>query len=224
MSMPAQSPRLPRLERVGLISPALAEQAQIIAQRSATDRRLHRRVEIALLGRFMRANRQEYPCKLKDMSVGGAGIMSPVDVELEERIVVYFDELGGLEGAVARVFPGGFGMRLASTQHKREKIASQLTFLVNRPFLGEFAERRHERIAPTNTPQSLTLADGIILSCHLLDISLSGASIATPARPALGTDVKLGKLSGKVMRHHGEGIGIQFTDVQHPNALRRIFG
>jgi hypothetical protein len=215
---------LPRVPRVGPVSPANTERARLIAARAATDRRQHRRVELSLLGRFMRANRQEYPCKLRDVSVGGAGVMSPVDVDLGERIVVYVDELGGLEGTVARTFPGGFGMQVAATTHKREKIAAQLTFLVNRPFLGEFAERRHERITPSQSAQSLTLADGVIISCHLIDVSLSGASLATPARPPLGADVRLGKLAAKVMRHHSEGIGIQFVDVQHPNALRRTFG
>lgn len=217
-------PRLARIERVGLVTPAHSQRATVISERAATDRRRHRRVELALLGRFMRANRQEYPCKLKDISVGGAAIMSPVDVELDERIVVYFDELGGLEGTVARLIPGGFGMRVAATVHKREKIASQLTFLVNRPFLGEFAERRHERITPTNVAQSLTMAEGVVVSCHILDVSLSGASIATPARPEIGSEIRLGKLACKVMRHHSEGIGVQFIDVQHPNALRRYFG
>jgi hypothetical protein len=215
---------LPRVPRVGLISPAHTERARLIAARAATDRRQHRRVELALLGRFMRANRQEYPCKLRDVSVGGAGVMSPVDVEIGERVVVYVDELGGLEGTVARTFNGGFGMQVAATAHKREKIAAQLTFLVNRPFLGEFAERRHERITPSQSAQSLALADGVIISCHLIDVSLSGASLATPARPPIGAEVRLGKLAAKVMRHHSEGIGIQFIDVQHPNALRRTFG
>jgi hypothetical protein len=217
-------PRLARIERVGIVTPVHYARANSIAERAATDRRRHRRVELSLLGRFMRANRQEYPCKLKDISVGGAAIMSPVEVEMDERIVVYFDEIGGLEGTVARLIPGGFGMRVAATLHKREKIAAQLTFLVNRPFLGEFAERRHERITPSNVAQSMTLADGSVVSCHLIDVSLSGASIATSARPEIGAEITLGKLACKVMRHHSEGIGVQFIDVQHPNALRRYFG
>jgi hypothetical protein len=215
---------LSNLARISIVTPLHFERAKIIAARSQTDRRLHRRVPLALLGRFMRANRQEYPCKLRDISVGGAAILSPVDVEQGERIVAYFDEIGGIEGTVARTFDGGFGMQAKVTAHKREKIAAQLTFLFNRPHLGEFADRRHERIAPNTTVQNLTLADGIVMPCHLIDVSLSGASIATAARPAIGSIVRIGKVDAKVMRHHGEGIGVQFVDVQHPNALRRHFG
>ena len=71
------------------------------APRLVADRRRHKRVNITLLGRFMRANKQEYPCKLIDISVGGTAMMSPVAVEDGERIVAYFDHIGGIEGTVA---------------------------------------------------------------------------------------------------------------------------
>jgi hypothetical protein len=192
--------------------------------RIVPDRRRHRRVPVTLLGRFMRENRQEYPCKLHDISVGGAAIMAPIEVAIEERVVAYFDHIGGIEGTVTRVFPGGFGMRLIATQHKREKLAAQLTYLINRHELDAAAERRHERVAPRNSSQSLTLAEGIVVSCQVLDVSISGASVTTPARPALGTEVKLGNLRCLVVRHHATGFGVQFIDVQHQNALRRYFG
>jgi PilZ domain len=202
----------------------LDRRVESLVARVAEDRRRHVRVEVTLLGRFMRANRQEYPCKLRDISVGGAGLMSPVDVEMDERVVVYLDQVGGVEGSVVRMMHGGFCMKFSATQHKREKLAAQLTFLINRPFLGDMAERKHERLTPQNSNQSLTLGEGLVMSCHVIDFSLSGASIATPARPVIGSEVQLGNLRCRVVRHHGEGIGVQFLDVQNPNALRKYFG
>jgi hypothetical protein len=160
----------------------------------ATDRRRHKRVEVLLLGRFMRANRQEFPCRIHDISVGGLALQSPVDVEIGERIVALFEPLGALEGHVVRHFNGGFALRLAITAHKREKLAASLTFLVNRPHLGALAERRHERARPTNSTQTLTLVEGLTVTCEVLDVSLSGASIATPARPQIGMEIKLGSV------------------------------
>jgi hypothetical protein len=60
----------------------------------------------------------------------------------------------------------------------------------------------------------------------VLDISISGASIGTPARPDIGTEVVLGdqKLRARVMRHHAQGFGVQFLDTQNQAALRRHFG
>lgn len=192
--------------------------------KAAADRRRHKRVIITLLGRFMRANKLEYPCRLQDISVAGAAIHSPVAVEAGERIVAYFDHLGGLEGPVSRLFEGGFAMQFTATQHKREKIAAQLTWLLNRDLLASADERRHERIAPGNPVSSLKLAEGIVIPCRVLDVSISGASVGTEARPAIGAEVHLGKLRARVMRHHEAGIGVQFVDIQNPTALRRYFG
>lgn len=202
----------------------LARRAASNAPRIVPDRRRHRRFHITLLGRFMRANKQEYPCKLHDISVGGVAIMSPVEVEQGERIIAYFDHLGGLEGMVTRTFDGGFAIRLTATQHKREKLAAQITWLVNRKEADGVAERRHERFSIAEKTATLKLAEGIAVPVELLDVSISGASIGTEARPALGSEVFLGKLRARVVRHHTDGIGLQFLDIQNPDALRRYFG
>ncbi len=191
--------------------------------RAPVDRRRHKRVDLTLLGRFMRANKQEYPCKLHDISVGGAAVMAPVEVEMGERIVAYFDQLGGLEGAVSRIFEGGFAIKLAATQHKREKLAAQLIWLINRSELTPEDQRQHERIVPTNVESMLKLDEGIVIPCKVLDVSISGASIGTEARPQIGNEVMLGKLRGVVVRHHKDGIGIRFRDIQNPTALRNHF-
>ena len=194
-----------------------------VLSRIAPDRRRHKRLAVTLLGRFMRANKQEYPCRLVDASAGGAAILCPVGVELGERVVAYFDHLGGMEGPVTRGFEGGFALKIEATHHKREKIAAQLTWLANRAEIADAAERRHERIAPSNALSQLTLAEGVMLACKVLDVSISGASIETPARPEIGTEVMLGKLRARVMRHHAQGFGVQFIDIQNPAALRRSF-
>ena len=192
--------------------------------RIVPDRRRHKRYALALLGRFMRANKQEFPCRLNDISVGGAAIMAPVEVEIGERIVVYFDEIGGLEGVVVRTFEGGFAIALKATQHKREKLAAQITWLVNKDDLGGTFGRRHKRFEVVNKTSTLRLSDGQSVDCRVLDVSLSGASIQTDARPPIGDEVIFGKLGCRVMRYHDRGIGVQFLDIPDPEALRRYFG
>jgi hypothetical protein len=187
--------------------------------------RKHRRLEISLLGRFMRENKQEYPCRLCDISVGGAAFQSPIIPPMGERIVAYFDHIGGIEGHVVRLVDRGFAIELIATPHKREKLAAQITWLINRNEFGDAGEtRRYARQASTATAASLTLAEGIKIQVKVLDISMSGASIATEARPPLGAAVKLGKLNATVVRHHADGIAVQFIDIQQPEAVRRYFG
>ena len=198
------------------------QQASLGAQPS-TDQRRHRRVILPLLGRFMREDRHEYPCKLNNISVGGASVMSPIVVRDGERIVAYFDHIGGLEGAVARVFDGGFAIKFKITAHKREKLASQLTWLINKDVLSGIEQRRHERIPVSDRQDTVLLETGGSLDCRLIDVSISGASLRTDARPPLGSELTLGKLRCRVMRHHAHGIGVQFIDIQEPEALRRHF-
>ena len=191
--------------------------------RAGSDRRRHERITLPLLGRFMRASKHEYPCKVNDISVGGVSVMSPVIVPEGERIIAYFDHLGGLEGTVSRTFEGGFALTFNITSHKREKLAAQLTWLLNKDAVEGADQRRHERFVITQKTSTLELLPGVVTDCTLIDVSLSGASIETPSRPPIGSEVTVGRLRSMVMRHHERGIGVQFIDIQEPEALRKHF-
>jgi hypothetical protein len=185
------------------------------------DRRRHKRFTVALLGRFMRSSKQEYPCRLNNISVGGAAIMSPVAIDVGEHIIAYFDHLGGLEGSVVRTFAGGHAMKMHATQYRREKLAAQITWLINLTEFDGAAERRHERFRMANKTSSLKLAQGVVAQVRVLDVSISGASVGTETRPPVGSEVVLGKLRARVVRHHSEGLGLEFLDIQTPDAARR---
>ena len=109
------------------------------------------------------------------------------------------------------------------TQHRREKLAAQLTWLINREHFPGLEERRHERIVPKKSTSSLKIGESTT-PCQVLDVSFSGASIGTDIRPPIGTELRLGRLRARVVRHHNQGIGLQFIDIQAPTALRRHFG
>ncbi len=179
---------------------------------------------LTLLGRFMRADKQEYPCKLLQISLDGATFTAPSGVEQGEHLIVYLDHIGGLEGTATHILEDGFAMRFSMTEHKREKLAEQLTWLLNRDANVPELPRRHVRSRLNDTTSKMTLNDGQILDVHILDVSISGASIKTDARPTRNCIIKLGKLRARVVRYHEEGIGVEFTDIQQPEALRKYFG
>src|SRR5690606_4538621 len=104
---------------------------------------------------------------------------------------------------------------------KREKLAAQITWLINRQDLGSPEDRRHERVTLRETSSTLTLPDGLTVPCQVLDISLSGASVGTTVRPDIGTEVTLGKMRGRVVRRHDQSVGVEFLNVQDAEALRR---
>lgn len=91
------------------------------------DRRRHRRVPVSIFGRFMREDKQEYPCQVINMSAGGMAIVASVSCDVGERIVAYLDNLGRIEGIVVRAFEGGFAVRILASLYKRERIANLLT-------------------------------------------------------------------------------------------------
>jgi hypothetical protein len=75
-----------------------------------------------------------------------------------------------------------------------------------------------------NPSSKLILPSGEVHACKVIDVSLSGASIAIEARPPVNTMVILGRMRGRVVRHHDQGVGIQFATLQDPDSLARSFG
>jgi PilZ domain len=153
------------------------------------------------------------------MSPGGMALIAAVRGQPGERVIAYVDHLGRLEGLVARQFENGFAMTIAATARKRDKLAAQLTWLANRHILNLPEDRRHGRITPRNPAGRLILANGINLACRVIDISQSGAAIATEERPDIGAPVTIGRTPGRVVRHLENGIAVEFTRLQHPDFL-----
>ena len=183
------------------------------------EQRRFQRVRVNLLGRYMLADRREFPCQVLDMSPGGMAIIGPVSGRAGERIVAYIDHVGRLEGTVVRVLPNGFAMSIAATPRKRDKLAAQLTWLANRQILGLPEDRRHDRIVPRNPRSTMVLADGTAVICRIVDMSLSGAAIACDQVPENGTLITLGKTPSRVVRHIEGGFAVEFTRMQHPDFL-----
>jgi hypothetical protein len=183
------------------------------------DRRRHQRVKVNLLGRYMLPDRREFPCQVINMSPGGMALIAPMSGAPGERIIAYVDHLGRLEGQIARIFENGFAMTISATARKRDKLAAQLTWLANRHILGLPEDRRHGRIVPRNPIGRLILPNGVNLTCRIIDVSQSGAGIASKERPPIGTLVTLGKIQGRVVRHLEDGFAIEFTRLQHSDFL-----
>ncbi|HZC54996.1 MAG TPA: PilZ domain-containing protein [Xanthobacteraceae bacterium] len=181
------------------------------------DRRRHQRVRVNLLGRYMLSDRREFPCQVVNMSPGGMALVAPVGGAAEERVIAYVDHLGRLEGRIARLFQNGFAMTISATERKRDKLAAQLTWLANRHLLASPEDRRHGRRVPRNPSGRLILPNGVNLTCRIIDVSESGAGIATDQRPVIGSLVTLGKIQGRVVRHLEEGFAVEFTRLQHPD-------
>lgn len=180
-------------------------------EHAAPDKRRHQRVSVALLGRYMLADRREFPCQTVDMSPGGVRITCAVGGKIGERIVLYLEQIGRLEGVIVRhPTSNSLAARLNATPRKRDKIASQLTWLANRDSLGLPEGRTHERLTPINAGVAVKIEGGREIPARLIDVSMSGAALATTLELPIGSNVVIGTTPGKVVRHFEGGIGVQF--------------
>lgn len=188
------------------------------------ERRLFNRVAVDLLGRFMLEDQAEYPCRIENMSPGDMAVTTPVAPRLRERVILYIDHVGRIEGTVVRTYAGGFATTIKASDRKREKLAAQLTWLANRHELNLPEDRRHERILPRDPFVELVLDDDRRYKARILDLSLSGAAVLCDIRPALGTRIMLGTTAGRVVRHLEEGIAIEFARVLDEDTLKTRLG
>ncbi|MBO6759044.1 MAG: PilZ domain-containing protein [Roseibium sp.] len=185
----------------------------------AADRRRHQRVKVNILGRFMLEDRREYPCQVIDMSPGGMAMITPVQGRVGERVVAYLDHLSRVEGRISRVINGGFAVELRNTVRKRDKIANVLTWLANKDELNLPEDRRHDRFVPKNPMTRIVLPDGSSHMCRIIDVSLSGAAIATDLEPHKGDSIEIGKMRARVVRRIEGGIAVEFAAVQNRDLL-----
>jgi hypothetical protein len=167
----------------------------------------------------MLEDRTEHPCQVIDMSPGDVALRSEASGEPGERVIAYLDHIGRVEGVVTRLLDEGFAMTVIASERKREKLAAQLTWLANKHELDLPEDRRHERIAPRNPMTVVRLEDGRQYRCRIVDLSLSGAAVEIEVRPAIGVEVSLGSMSGRVVRHFQDGIAIEFAAVQRQDTL-----
>jgi hypothetical protein len=183
---------------------------EVILARVRAERRQFLRVRIQLSGRlFSPADNCESPCRLVDISAGGA-LVSCLFVPAEgAQVILYVDDFGRLEATVSRVGQAGFGVRFQCSPLKREKIVEHLMVYLNRDLLDASEMRRHDR-TPASGIARFTRTDGAVVNCQVLDLSLSGVSLRTEVKPPLGEIVNIGQTSGRVVRHHDNGIAIEF--------------
>jgi hypothetical protein len=184
--------------------------AQLKSVQKPAERRRHRRVDISLLGRYMLTDRHEFPCQTTNMSPGGVAVSASVRGLIGERVVAYFEQIGRVEGTIARHTERGFALVYKLPYTKRENIANQLTWLINRSSLGMPEDRQHERIVPNLKHSMLKIEGDREHVVRLIDVSRSGAAVATALTTPIGTRVLLGHTPGRIIRHFADGLAISF--------------
>lgn len=180
------------------------------SREQSLDSRRHQRLKISLPGRYMLEDRREFECHSIDMSPGGIAVAAPVVPAKGERVVVYLDCIGRIDGICVRDLGDGFAMSVKATPRRREKIAEQLTWIANRQMLGIEDLRSFDRIVPHQLQTVLCFENGTKMPARIVDLSRSGVALAADCIPALGSVVSVGQMKGHVVRILDHGIAVQF--------------
>lgn len=195
----------------------------MISTHVGSDRRRHRRLPVKLSGRYMLPDRSEHACVSIDISPGGLLLKAGLCPYRGQRVVVYLQELGRIEGVVTRVVRGGFAMTIMATSRKREKFVSSLTWLGNCGELDMADHRRSARIIPARPGTVLTLSDGSSHAASIDDFSTTGASVRTTLGLTIDGMVVVGKRAARVARATEGGFAVEFMAPLGQNDLSSTF-
>jgi hypothetical protein len=169
--------------------------------------------------RNSRGERREFACRTISISTEAVALAGPVKGTVGERVIAHFDELGKLDGIIARNVPDGFVMSMALSDERRNRLAAKIDWLDKHKNYKLPDDRKHRRIIPKTPHSTVMLADGTVMGCFVIDMSVSGVAVSADITPQLGDVLAIGKIIGRVVRLFPEGFALRFIDLQDPVAL-----
>lgn len=186
------------------------------------ERRRDIRIVVSLPGRYSLANRRntrgerrQFACRAINISCRAVVLAVPVLGSLGERVLVDIEHFGKLEGMIERLLDDrGFVVRISATDEEREKLADRIVWFEKHKNLEVPDKRTQARFAPDDPYSMLLLADGTIVTCFVIDLSVSGAAVSSDYVPEIGAVLAVGKIIGRVARHFDGGFAVQFVQVQ----------
>ncbi|MEZ5994632.1 MAG: PilZ domain-containing protein [Hyphomonadaceae bacterium] len=174
------------------------------------ERRRFRRMPVEVNGRLLDTEGREHDCRTADISPGDVRIAAPTLPQVGERVVIYLEGIGRVSGHVARKCgEGEVAVIFDFSAHKREKMAEQLTLIINRDLGIEEPARPILRDGAQHV--RLEFETGETYEGEVVDFSLAGITIKSKRPPPLiGVWVRVGNVYGRVARLIEGGFAIDF--------------
>ena len=189
-----------------------------IRRLEAQDRRKHRRVAWEVRARGLTGSGEEFSCMTVDVCAGGLRMNLARPLTKGENLVLYIDDIGRVEGTVARVLNEiGYAIQFTVPPRKRDKIADMLTWLINKDRLGLTDEREGER--RPGGGQVIARYGDVSIACAVADVSIFGVALKTAGpRPMIGDRVQVGERVGTCVRYIEGGFAVDFRTL-HGNEI-----
>jgi hypothetical protein len=137
----------------------------------------------------------------------------PVVGKVGDRLTSYFREFGKFDGHISDTVHGGILLELDMTRAERARLAEKLVWLEKRHKDPSIRDARKDARYVPNSPHSvLTLADGRIVPCFVINASMSGVAVSAEIQPLIGTPLAVGTCVGRVIRRFSEGFAVKFAE------------
>ena len=164
-----------------------------------------------------------FACRVQRISPMTMSLAAPIGGEVGDWVTAHFDEFGVLRGQITRPMGFGFTMSLDMTEEERERLASHVQWLEQHKNYEVSDHRRHRRITPKNPQSTLIVADGSMIDCFVIDISMTGAAVSADLEVEIGMAMALGTVVGRVVRILDPGFAIEFmTRVDFDNLEHKL--
>lgn len=166
---------------------------------------------------------RSFACRTKRVSPFRMIVDVPVVGKVGERLTSYFQDFGEFQCTISATMKSGFLMELDMTRARRAWMSEKLTWLEKKQKDASVQEFRHDaRFVPQVSHTVLTLADGNIHPCFIIDVSTAGVAVSSEYDPPLGTPLAVGACVGRVIRKFEHGFAVRFAEKQHRDDLVRL--
>jgi hypothetical protein len=191
-----------------------------------------RAVDIVMEGTFMLSNWYDpqgklrtFTCRATRVSPFRMMVDMPVVGKVGDNLISYFRDIGNFEGTISDTGRSIVLLELEMTQAMRAKLAEKLTWLEKKTKdpVNTVDTRNAPRFVPKASRTTLTLADGAIHGCFVIDASPLGVAVTAELQPPLGTPLAIGACVGRVIRHTSDGFAVKFVKHQTRDELNGLF-
>ncbi len=187
---------------------------------SKSDGRRYRRISLNLPAQITINAVDEHEGRLLNISPGDMALIADTKAVQGDAVIVRIKDLDIIVGTVARTFPDGFAISFILSKKRRMLLTEQLMMLSNQLFSEGLEDRRSTPRHRQSGARTISrLEDGTSLYVRIIDMSVSGASVDSPRRPPIGSEIHIGRRRGIIVRHTPRGFVIVFeaqTDKAQP--------
>jgi CheY-like chemotaxis protein len=152
---------------------------------------------------------QSTPCRVLNLSEGGALIACAGHALPDQPLVLYVANFGRFEATVAHRSEHLAGLQFKTGEAKLNRLKETLKIYAEHGVVAVATMRKYPRVK-TAGKILMVRESGREISCDVLDISPDGVSLKTAVRPPVGEIVRVGKTRGRIVRHHDDGVALQF--------------